>query len=467
MRSRSLRVAVAVAALALVAPVAARAAPRWSAPFTVAGQANGAPGVAVDGHGGALFSSWDVDGVFARSRSASGVLSPLTTLIAPVATRFYTDPEAVLNAGGSGMIVWTQRDARTPVLSSQIRTYAARRSAALALSAAQRVEPTASERAGDPHVAIDPRGRAYVTYDDFGDDVSRALATSAQPGKPFAIPTPLFNSPDTGERPDVALGPGTQVSVTIVHQRLTPRSDGTTQIQGDLQVLSGGSGTTFGKLTNVVHADRQDRVARSAFGPPAIATGADGVTAVAWTQPRGGACLKGICHDLYAATRPAGARSFGAPVRLESAGGYQGEQPAVVVDQGQAIVAWHERVGNTTDVVAATLGADGVPTPSAVLGVDLLRSLDLRPALAVDGLGSVIAAWISPNASGTAGTPFFSIRPRLLPFSRPVPVKRARAAKDIAVAAGADGHAALAWLEDRGGAKPFTNAAVVAQVRTP
>jgi hypothetical protein len=466
MPAMRLRLLIAAAlVLSLAAP--AGAAPRWSAPFTVAPDALGVPGVAIDARGGALFAATGAVGILARSRAADGTLGTLTVVTAPLFSRVYTDPVPTLTAGGSGVLAWTQRDLPTDLLSSQIRTYAAKRSASGVFAQAIRVEPTSAERAGDPRVAIDPRGRAFVTYDDFGTDVSRALATVAPAGRRFGSPTPLFSSPDTGRRPDVAVGYGTRASVAIVHQRLTPRSDGAVQIQGDVQVLNATASTGFGGLANVVHTDRLSSARLAAFGPPAIAVGRDGATAVAWTQPRPAACLRGVCHDVYVALRAPGARRFGDPVKLASAGGYQGEQPAVVVDQDQAVVAWHERLNGVTNVVTASAGLDGVASPSTPVGVDLLRSIDARPALAVDGLGSVVAAWITPNASGTAGAPFFAIRPRGLPFSRPVPVKRARAARGISVAAGRGGHAALAWLEDRSPATPFTRAAVVAQVRTP
>jgi len=130
-----------------------------------------------------------------------------------------------------------------------------------------------------------------------------------------------------------------------------------------------------------------------AFAPQVAVDVQGNVTAV-WHR------FNGANTIVQTATRPAGAPAFGSPQNLSAVGEDAGYADIVVNDDGRAIVVWERSNGTHTIVQAATRLADaasfGAPQDLSVPG----QNADAAQ-VAVDGQGNATAVWERSNGTHT------------------------------------------------------------------
>jgi hypothetical protein len=123
-------------------------------------------------------------------------------------------------------------------------------------------------------------------------------------------------------------------------------------------------------------------------GTPAVAIGPAGDAAISWIQRGGGTTV-----TMAAVRRSTGA--FGTPTAVSAAGTVP-SAPTVTVDStGATTLLWasHDAAGSTTDhLLTSTLPAGGATWSSPAL-LDRSDFAVSSPLVAVDGAGSVTAAW--------------------------------------------------------------------------
>jgi hypothetical protein len=160
---------LALLAIALVLPASSEAA--WTTPVDLSGAGQDAfsPQVAVDPNGNAVFVWLRYDGttdcggspcsrVQARARSAAGVLSAVQTL--SQAGKWAGAPHVAIDASGNAVFVWDRRDGAT---SCPCQAEARARSAAGTLSAIQQLSVEGPYGIGTD-VGVDPNGNAVFAW---------------------------------------------------------------------------------------------------------------------------------------------------------------------------------------------------------------------------------------------------------------------------------------------------------------
>lgn len=216
-----------------------------------------------------------------------------------------------------------------------------------------------------PQVAVAPDGKTTVVWSrrDPGSTFS-VMASTRSPRGAFTAPVRLSAAGEDATGPQVAVAP--DGTTTVAWMRDVGNNDGI--VRATTRPPNGG----FGEPVDVSPAGY--------VGPPSLAVGADGTTAVAW----GGS-------GIQASTRPA-AGAFGPPVQLSPGNGFS---PAVTVDpEGTTTVVWKQctNVDTFDQVVQASTkpagGTFSAPVDLSAAGTTLLDGPEV--ATAADGTTTVV-----------------------------------------------------------------------------
>jgi hypothetical protein len=143
--------------------------------LSAAGQNAGLPQVAVRGTGAAVFTWMRSDGANdraqTRARSASGTMSAVQDLSYPGRSAF--NPQVAVDGGGNAMFTWARLDGNFNLIEARSRSASGILRPFTTLS-----DP--GQNAFLPQVAVDPTGDALVTWQRF-DGANFRIQVSAGP----------------------------------------------------------------------------------------------------------------------------------------------------------------------------------------------------------------------------------------------------------------------------------------------
>jgi hypothetical protein len=177
-------------------------------------------------------------------------------------------------------------------------------------------------------------------------------------------------------------------------------------------------------------------------GSPDIAVNGGGDAVVVWVH------ASPTSSVIEAASRPAGASSFSAPVPLSASDGHA-LAPRVALDAaGDAVVVWFEAAGAGSVVEAASrTGSTG--SFSAPVPVSAQDELAGNAAVALDAAGDAVVVWRQRHSGGATGEIVESAsRPAARSsFSDPVPLSAEHETVAPTIALNARGDALAVWSE--------------------
>jgi hypothetical protein len=323
------------------------------------------PRVAVDADGDALLAWSRYDGanyrVYARARTAAGVLGSVQTLSAAGKTAFVQD--VVIDPDGDAVVLWTNTDNL-----AQIRA----RSAAGVLGPVQDLN-TAGPIGAQAHGAIDADGDAVFTWLRWDGANNRAESRSRSAAG--------------------TLGPVQTLSamgVSAIRPQVAVESDGDAMFTWSefdrIQARKRSAAGTLGSVQTIAPAGL-------AADEPQVAIDADGDAVFAWLRSDG-------ANWRVQARRRANAGSL-STVRFLSGAGQDASFPRMGVSAGgAAVVAW-QRVdhADVSVVQARRRAADGV-----LSAVQTLSDADWTaevPQVAVAPGGAALVTWQGIDGANT------------------------------------------------------------------
>jgi hypothetical protein len=410
--------------VALVVPALAWA--EWTTPADLSptGQSADTPAVGVDANGDAVFTWARSDGtnirIQARARTAAGNLSAVQTLSA-AGQNAGGAPQVAVDPNGNAVFTWVRFDG------ANTRIQARRRSAAGTLSAVQDLS-AAGQDASDPQVAIDGSGNAVFTWVRFD---GTSFRTQARARSTAGVLSPVQDLSDPGHPasgPQVAINANGDAVFTWLRQddtnffRAQGRARSSTGTFSAVQTLSGagkeaaepqvavdtGGNAVFTWRRNDGANERIQARARTAAGTlkavqdlsaagqnafgPQVGVDQDGDAVFAWSRSDG--------TNFRIQARERTAAGTLKPVQDLSDPGHDASNQQVAVDSaGDAVFTWQRFDGSNNRVEARSRSAAGSLRPFTVLsdpGQD-----GLFPQVAVDPGGDAVLTWLRFDGSFT------------------------------------------------------------------
>ncbi len=293
-------------------------------------------------------------------------------------------PQVSAGLDGVTTVVWGRSDGTHRLIQAATRAAGGSSfSAAVTLSAP-------GQAAFGEQVAFGPDGAATAVWrrsNGTNDVVQTAMQAPGATdfGSPVDISTPGVDSYE----PQIAIAPDGVATVAWY------RWDGTS---ATVQAATRPAGAA------VFGAPEDISVAGGSAYLQQIAVGPDGAVTVVWRRSNGTNSI------VQAATRPAGATSFGAPVDL-SAPGQDATRPEVAVGPGGlTAVVWQRSDGSNTIIQAATRAA-GSTTFSAPQDLSAPGQSAEVPQVAIGSDGAMTAVWRRFDAGPTQSIIQVATRP--------------------------------------------------------
>ncbi len=368
------------------------------------------PEVAVDERGNAVFvwigetALFEVT-VFARTRSAAGVLGPIENVSnVPPAGFLPSRPHVAVDEHGGAVFVWEEFDLTGPCGSfGCLRPRARRRSAAGVYGPKQDLS-AAGKNAFFPQVGVDEYGNAVFVW-RLEDGTPSCLACSLIQARALAA-TGVLSPTQTLSAPGFP-GPG-QVAVNESGNAVFTweRADGTTQCGGgECFRIQTRTRSRSGSLssTQTISDSRQDAIA------PQVGIAGSGKAVYVWSRGDGSTACSGGAACFVAQTRTRSWSGSLGSIRTISESRRNAFVPQVAVDsRGNAVFAW-ERIdeafdcgfGTCSQVQARSVSYSGTLSRIQTLS-DLGGAAD--PMVAVDPNGGRQSAtadaasdWLGPT----------------------------------------------------------------------
>jgi hypothetical protein len=392
---RPLPIALVILLACLAVAVSAQAS--FSAPTTISagGQNASRPEVAVTPSGTAVFVWRRFDGTNAgcctriqtRTRSASGVFSPVQTLSAPGQNADHP-PQVGVDNSGNAVFVWRRFTGTSPECCAIIQTRA--RSAGGTLSSVQSLS-SPGQNATAPQVAVAPNGNAIIAWSRFdgsgpGCCERIQIRTRSAAGTLGPVET-ISRAGHHGDDPEVAVDPAG--NAVFVWERFVPTSPGCCKlIEGRARSATGTLSAVQALSTLSVNA-----------GDVRVAVDAGGDAVFSWL--RSDQTSQACC--IRAQTRARSAAGTLSPVQTISNPGQDASDAEVGVDaDGDALLFWTRRDGTSQAccdrVQARSRSTTGTLGPIQILSAGGQRAV--APRLGVDANGNAVIAWA--RADGTA-----------------------------------------------------------------
>jgi hypothetical protein len=329
-----------------------------------AGQDALEPQVGIDADGNALVvwtqSDGTTDRIWARARSAAGVLGPVLALSKAGETA--ASPQVAVNAAGDALFVWTRFDG------TRFRIQARARSAAGVLGTAQTLSAASGEGAFTPQVAIDDDGRTLVVWrvGNLADFLIQARSRSAA-GVLGPIEKVSQNGQVVSDPQVVITGSGDALLVWL-------RSEGNNaQVHARARSAAG----TLGPVQDISDADERARPAR-------VAIDADGDALIVWERS--------VVMNRQVKARARSAAGALGPVQRISPKGDNAFDPSVAINAGgRAQIVWR-LIGETSErIQARSRSAGGALGPVQNLSQASIGTTN--PQVAIGGNGDALAVW--------------------------------------------------------------------------
>ena len=405
--------ALCLAALTLLLPAGAAAAPTWLLPpldLSAAGEDAFQPHVGLDPQGNAVAIWVRSDGanlrIEAATRPPGGTFGGPQLLSA--AGQSASEPQLALDPQGSAVAVWRRDDG------ANFRVEAATRPPAGFFGAPQLLS-AAGQNAFEPQLALDAQGNAVAIWTRSDGANFRVEASARPPGGTFGVPQLLSAAGEDALEQQVAIDPqGNAVAIWL-------RSDGAND---RVEAASRPPGGFFG-VPQLLSAPGQDA------SEPQVALDAQGNAVAVWRR------FDGASFRVEAATRAPGG-FFGASQLLSvSAPGQNAFEPQVALDpQGNALAIWGRSDGANNRIQAAPYDAAGpllrelrIPASGAV-GEPL--SFSVSPLDVWSPLGGV--QWSFGDGAGAFGAA--ATHAYAAPGSYPVTLTASDALGNASVATG-------------------------------
>lgn len=278
-----------------------------------------------------------------------------------------------MNPAGEAIVVWLGAE------DTEIQY--ATRSAGGAFGAVTSIKPGAGISVSDAYAAIDPHGDAIVSWGDDEEPSSGVFRGSVEAirrggGGAFGVPADLSepNVQDDLPRPAIdAQGDATLVWVLATENpetsktgyRVQARTLSNTGTLGAVQTLS-----AFGTLPN----------------EPRIGVDAAGEATTVWTRDTSSS------ESTEADILPVAGGTFNAPVVLDTADGFFGDDAVAVNEAGEAMAMWTHRASSESEqLVEATRTPGG--SFAAAVAVSGDGSEFVGPSLAIDSAGDAASVW--------------------------------------------------------------------------
>lgn len=331
--------------------------------LSAAGQPAWMHDLAINENGDAIFAWVRSDGtnqrVQIRTRSAAGTFSSVQT-VSPAGFDAHW-PAVAIDAGGNALVAWQGHDG------TFFRVRARTRSAGGSLGPMQTLSP-AGEAGWSPRIAMEPTGRAIVTWYRLDTDSNyRVQMRERDAAGTWSAVQTISELGVSAQNPQIALMPNG--AAMFVWTR------GGTNI-----LVQARKRSVNGQLGNVQTLSEPGQNALGAR----LAVDGSGTTIFTWYRSDG--------TDLRVQARTRSSTGTLSAVQTLSPAGADSSYPNVAVDpNGNAIVVW-ERFNGTTGYAQARVRA-----PDGTLGsVRTLGSAPedgLRPVVAVDPDGRAAIAW--------------------------------------------------------------------------
>jgi hypothetical protein len=327
-----------------------------------AGQDASQARVGIDAAGNAVFAWTRFDGsnfrIQTRARSAAGVLSSVQSVSPDGEDAF--QPVIAVNASGAAVVAWVRFD--TPLWQVKMRV----RSATGVLSPVHVISNTARAAFG-PVVAIEPNGRALVTWQAPDASVSRIRVRALSAGGVLGATQTVSDPGQDASQPHLAIDPDGRALVTW--QRFDGTSD---RVQARTRSAAG----VLGPVETVSPAGVSAEGSRVAIAP-------DGSAIITWERVGTNTRIQTVARS---------ATGVLSAVQRLSPDGPSARRPRVAVDSaGNAVFVWHSSDGTNVRVHSRARSADGVL--SAVQNLSPAGEDSANAEVGVDASGNAMFVW--------------------------------------------------------------------------
>jgi len=371
---RLIRISLLIALFALALPATAQATFQSLGRVSDAGQTAQAPQVGVDQNGNAVFVWARFDGtdaggqcchrIEARTRTATGTLSPVQTLSA--AGKNASQPQVAVAPNGTAVITWVLDNGTNDIVQARRRTAAGVLTVIQPLSAA-------GQDAEEPQAAMDANGNAIFVWerlDGSAADCCLRIQTRRWPAAAGLSATQtLSNAGEIAYSPQV----GVDTNGNAVYS-WTAFAANKSNIQARARTASG----TLSALQTV---------SSGGSSQPQIAVAPNGNSVISW--------VKVATVDVIQGRARTAAGGLSAIQTLSAAGQYS-EEPQVAIDaNGNAIFIW-ERLDSTSGDCCWRIETR-TRTAAGVLGTTEIHSAAgqtaLAPQVGFDSSGNAYLVW--------------------------------------------------------------------------
>jgi hypothetical protein len=348
--------------LAAAFPAPASAAWQPLGNVSPASSESAAPDVARGQNGDAVVAWERSDGLNSRVPfSVRRQGSWLHVMNASPAGRDALDPHVAMESDGDAVFVWRRFDGFNWVVEARTRSEAGALGPIALLS-------TRGQDALDPRVGLDSADRAVVSWRRFDGLHFRVQTRRRSPDGTLSPVATLSTAGQDAFLPDLAVESDGDALFAW------KRSDGANaRIQSRRRLADGALGAT--KTLSAAGSDADT---------PAVAIGAGGAGAVAWSQPDGS-------HSRVQARTLTAADQLG-PHRALSGAGQNALEPEVAINSaGAAVVAWRRFDTANWRVQAGSLEPDGAVKTAQTLSGAGQDALD--PRIGAGATGDATVAW--------------------------------------------------------------------------